>query len=210
MPLWGSLDDGLTWNIVYQFPDKSIRHIHGVYSDPYSSSLWIATGDFDGECGLFEADSHDFSLLSSYGDGSQSWRPVSLLFGESSIVWGMDSPIEASYLQTFSRTSRCISQGQHFPGPVWYSKQLTNDFYLLQTSVEIGVGSASNSAHLYVSQNLSDWDLLSSFRKDIFPKRLFKFGVISFAEGLQSSNDFVIFGESLVGLDGKILNVCIE
>ena len=210
VPLWGSVDDGRTWDIAYQFPEKSIRHIHGVYVDPYSSSLWIATGDFDGECGLFEADRHDFSSMLRYGNGGQSWRPVSLLFEQKSIVWGMDSPLEASFLQTFSRASCRISQGQKFPGPVWYSKEFSNGFYALQTSVEIGLGSTSSSAHLYASKNLNDWTELASFKKDIFPKRLFKFGVIAFAQGDQSSDDFVIFGESLVGLDGKILNVCIE
>ena len=122
----------------------------------------------------------------------------------------MDSQLEACFLQTFSRKSGQISQGQQFPGPVWYSKQLTDGCSLIQTTVEVGPGSTSKYAHMFASQNLVDWFELISFRKDIFPYRLFKFGVIAFAEGLQSSDNFLIFGESLVGLDGVILNLCIE
>jgi len=37
--------------------------------------------------------------------------------------------------------------------------------------------------------------------------KFFKYGVISFADGNQSSEDFMISGEGVVGLDGKSMNI---
>jgi hypothetical protein len=40
--------------------------------------------------------------------------------------------------------------------------------------------------------------------------RYFKFGVLAFADGPQSSKEFVLFGEALKGLDGRSLIVGLE
>jgi len=40
--------------------------------------------------------------------------------------------------------------------------------------------------------------------------RFFKFGVVSFADGTQTSDDFVLFGEGLVGMDGKAVIASID
>ena len=41
----------------------------------------------------------DFSAIKTYGDGSQKWRTVSLMFKEDKICWIMDSPNEIAKLQ---------------------------------------------------------------------------------------------------------------
>lgn len=205
VPVWVSKDDGRSWAITYEFPERSIKHVHGIYTDPYSNALWIPTGDFDNECFLFEVPDFDFSKLIKHGNGLQEWRPVGLFFDPNRIVWGMDSQLQTSYLQVFDRHSREISQGQGFPGPVWYQKRFADGSAVLQTTVEIGPGSKSEDAHIFFSDNLTDWIKIGGFRKDLLPKRLFKFGVIAFAEGEQTKDDFVMFGEALKGLDGKIV-----
>ena len=201
-----SSDGGSSWGPIYTFPAGSIKHIHGVYIDPYTDRLWIPTGDFEGECFLISAN-YSFTDVIHHGDGSQKWRAVGLLFNEKEIVWGMDSPIKISSLQVFDRKEGTLTEGITFPGPVWYVKQLTDGLSLLQTSVEIGPGVLSNSSYIYVSTNLVEWECIASFKKDFLAMPYFKWGVVGFADGEQSSQDFVIFGEALKGIDGAAFSV---
>tara|TARA_B100001173_G_scaffold283070_1_gene268353 strand:+ start:894 stop:1928 length:1035 start_codon:yes stop_codon:yes gene_type:complete len=210
VPIWKSEDDGRSFKIVKEIYEKNIKHIHGIYADKFSDSLWIVTGDFDGECYLIESTDDNFINLNWYGDGSQKWRPVSLFFTPNNIIWVMDTPIEKVYLQSFDRLDKTITQGQDFPGPVWYSKQFDSEGGLLQTSVEIRKEANLNNAKVYFSSDLIHWNEIASFKKDKLPMTLFKYGVISFANGNQSLEDFIIFGEGLVGFDGVSLRASIE
>lgn len=207
VPVWSSHDDGRSWNVVHQFPAGSIKHVHGVYTDPYTNSLWIPTGDFENECFIYEVPGADFTRMQRHGNGRQEWRTVGMFFEHERIVWGMDSQLQTSYLQFFNRKTGNIKQGSPFPGPIWYCKKLEDGLHFIQSTVEIGIGSQSNFSHVFVSNDLENWHEVSRHEKDLFPKRLFKFGVIAFADGKQDSQDFVIFGEALKGLDGKVLRV---
>lgn len=204
VPVWGSYDDGRSWHIVHEFPAGSIKHVHGVYVDPYSDSLWIPTGDLSGECYVFEVKGGDFGKIVRHGDGQQQWRPVSMFFEPDRIVWAMDSQLETSFLQTFDRATCTLTQGRSFSGPVWYSKRFSDGLAILQTTVEIGDGVHSDYCHILVSEDLDEWREVAKFRKDRYPMRYFKFGVVAFAEGSQPSTDFLLFGEALRGFDGKV------
>lgn len=203
VPVWGSHDDGRSWRIVWQTPPGR-KHIHGVYADPFGDQLWIPTGDFEGECYLISADSA-FADVVTHGDGTQAWRPVSLFFDRDRIAWVMDTQLETSFLQIFDRKTGTLTQHAAFPGPCWYSKQLTDGWSVLQTTVEVGPGVLSDHVHLYASCNLVDWVEFARFRKDRWPMRYFKFGVVAFADGPQTSDDFVMFGEAVEKMDGKAL-----
>src|SRR5690606_14271866 len=43
-------EDGLRWQVIHEL--AGVRHIHGIFHDPYTDSLWMTTGDDDGECGI--------------------------------------------------------------------------------------------------------------------------------------------------------------
>ena len=210
VPVYASYDDGRSWSTVHEFPSGSIKHIHGIYKDPYTDSLWITTGDFAGECYVFEVPKGDFSSIIKHGDGSQRWRTVSLFFEPEHIVWAMDSQLQTSHLQIFDRETAQIIQKCAFPGPVWYSKHLVGGFALLQSTVEIGPGSQSDHCHIFASRDLEEWTEVRRFKKDIWPKRYFKFGVTGFADGDQPLDDFVMFGEALSGFDGKIFRAGLQ
>lgn len=201
VPIWQSNDDGETFNIACEL--DNIKHVHGIYSDSYSDSLWITTGDNDGECFLIEAQQSNFSRLVYYGDGSQSWRTVSLIFAKDKIVWIMDSPNIIPKLQSFDRVTGEIEEGHSFDAPVWYTKRFEDGSYLIQTSIEPGDAIKSSSSKVYFSEDYKNWKEVASFQKDNYPKVLFKFGVISFAAGIQSTDCFVISGEALRSIDGK-------
>ena len=99
--IWCSRDDGNTWSVIHKLPGSKTRHIHGIYYDKYTDSLWICTGDLNGECFLYNT-SQDFSNINIYGDGSQKWRPISLIFEENFIIWGMTGRIINSLIKEVS------------------------------------------------------------------------------------------------------------
>ena len=206
VPVWASFNDGRNWKIIYNFPSKSIKHIHGIYNDPFENNLWITTGDSNGECYLFKVPNKKFSNIIQYGDGTQKWRAVSLLFKKNYIIWGMDSPLQTSNLQIFNKKTKKLKKGCSFPGPVWYSKAFSDKSAILQTSVEIGDGVKSNYSSLFYSKDLISWSEICKFKKDILPKKLFKFGVIAFSEGMQTSKDFLFSAEGLEKIDGKVFS----
>jgi hypothetical protein len=204
VPVWGSYDDGRSWKIVYNFSNNSIKHVHGIYNDLYEDNLWITTGDMNSECFLFKIVKKNFKNVVKYGDGTQKWRSVNLFFKKESIIWIMDSPLEICSLQIFDRKTGIITKGQSFPGPVWYGKMFDDNSAVIQTSVEIGPGVKSNFSTLFYSKNLTNWFAVKSFKKDIFSKKLFKFGVIAFSEGSQNSRNFLLHAEGLNKIDGRV------
>ena len=159
---------------------------------------------------VIEVSDQDFLQLKWHGDGSQKWRPVSLFFMPEKVIWVMDSPIQKAYLQIFDRKDGSITEGQYFPGPVWYSKQFESGDAVLQTSVEIGDEVKSKDSIIFYSNNLVDWEEVYRFKKDFLPMPFFKFGVIAFADGKQSKDDFVLFGEALSFLDGVAIKASIK
>lgn len=80
----------------------------------------------------------------------------------------------------------------------------------MQTSVEIGDEVKSKDSIIFYSNNLVDWEEVYRFKKDFLPMPFFKFGVIAFADGKQSKDDFVLFGEALSFLDGVAIKASIK
>lgn len=200
--IYKSSDKGLSWEVIYQFKAGEIKHIHGCYYDPYEDKIWTLTGDFEGENIIMKSNS-DFTVNEKIGDGSQKYRAVNILFQPDTVHWIMDSPVEISYHYQMDRNTYKLFKKTSFPGPVWYLKELSDGYYLAATSVEIGNGVLDNHANLFLSKNLDTWKKIGNFKKDFLPMRFFKWGVIAFADGIQSSNAFALHFEALKKVDGK-------
>lgn len=202
VPVYRSIDAGRTWENIFTFPAGKIKHVHGCYYDKFENKIWTLSGDFEGECYLLCSD-RDFKDLEWIGDGSQTFRACNLFFQEDTVHWIMDSPINQSKHIVLDRSSRRIQIGQTFPGPVWYIKRFTDGLYLAATVPEDGPGVTDDKINLFISENLTNWTLLESFKHDGLPKKLFKFGALGFADGIQNSKSFYMFAEAIKGYDGK-------
>ncbi len=209
VPVYRSLDGGKTWDDVFVFPAGKIRHIHGCYWDPYEEKIWTLTGDFEGECHILCSD-QDYKNIEWIGDGKQTYRACNVFFEEDTVHWIMDSQLQTSHHIKLDRKTRNITQGQSFPGPVWYIKRLNDGYYIAATAQESGPGVKDQYAHLLVSKDFKEWEDIYQFHHDGFPKRYFKFGVVGFAEGDQNSGSFYLFTEAIKGLEGKIALCSIE
>jgi hypothetical protein len=203
VPIYLSQDGGKSWTVPFSFPANSIRHIHGIYHDRFTGHIWVPTGDFDGECYLYEFADTSMSNPVIHGDGSQVWRTVSLFFSEKSVVWAMDSELETCHLVIMDRKTGEISKDREFPGPIWYIKSLTDGWHLLQTVVENGAGVVSKNVHIYLSNDLENWQEVAVYPHDGLPLRYFKNAVVAFANGAQSSDKFYLSAEAVKGMDGK-------
>ncbi|MGD9128610.1 MAG: hypothetical protein PVH19_14630 [Planctomycetia bacterium] len=203
IPVYRSLNAGKSWETAFLFPAKKIRHIHGCYFDPFEEKIWVLTGDFKDECHIL-CTNKNFNDIEWIGNGQQVYRTCNLFFEEDAVHWIMDSQLENSYHIRLDRKTRKIEILQLFPGPVWYIKRLSDGYYLAGTANEIGEGVHDKYTHLMVSKDLETWEDAYLFRHDGLPKRFFKFGILSFADGPQSSDAFYVFMEGLRGFDGKI------
>lgn len=209
IPIYSSDDHGENWRVVYEVPAGKAKHIHGVYADRYSDKIWILTGDRNGESWIIKAD-EDFKDLDYLGDGSQTYRACTIFFTPKKVVWAMDSPLKPSQTVHLDRETNKISMHGFFPGPIWYGLELYKSGYLLASSVEPGDSVTGNEACIYYSNDLISWSKIKTFKKDILPIELFKFGVIGFSRGLRSDTSFYIFGEALKDLDGKSCRCLVE
>lgn len=200
--VYKSIDNGKSWQVIYQFKAGEIKHIHGCYYDNYEDKIWTLTGDFENENIIMKSD-ENFIYNKKIGDKSQKYRAVNLFFKKESIHWIMDSPIEKSYHYVMNRETFEIKRKSLFPGPVWYIKELSDGYFIAATSVEKGDGVLNNNACLFVSKDLEKWDLIAEFKKDFLPMRYFKWGVIGMADGRQTSKSFALHFEALKKVDGQ-------
>jgi hypothetical protein len=204
VPVYCSKDGGRSWEEIYTFPEGSIKHIHGCYYDRYTDKIWVCTGDFKGENWLLAADKN-FETVKKYGDGQQKYRTCNLIFRKDEVHWLMDSQLEPSHHIIFNRKTETITIGQKLMGPIWYMKELGNDNYLAASTQEFGDGVLDDKVHLYHSTDLKEWKSIKQFEHDGLPKKYFKFGVIGFADGTQTPEEFYMFFEAVKNFDGLAL-----
>jgi len=196
-------------NVIYCFDQGLVRHIHSCYWDKFSEKVWVFTGDFDGECKVLVAD-ESFSNVNILGDGSQKWRAVSAFFTEKEVYWLMDSPLETSSLIKYDRNKNEISSLQEFPSPVYYSLSFIDGGHLIATTHEPGPSVLGNTANIFYSENLEDWQEIANFEHDGLSLNYLKYGIIGFSAGPQSRSNFFIFCEALKGMDGKSYNCALR
>ena len=195
--------------VAYTFEKNSVRHIHSCYWDEFSKKLWVFTGDFDGECKVLVADER-FSKVNILGDGSQKWRAVSAFFKENEVYWLMDSPLETSTLIKYDRRSNKIYSLQEFPSPIYYSLSFVDGGHLIATTHEPGPSVIGNTANIFYSDDLVEWEEIAKFEHDGWSLNYLKYGIIGFSAGPQTKNNFFIFCEALKGMDGKSFNCSLK
>ena len=201
VPLHISKNGGETWLTVDLFGPDEIKHIHCVTYDKYNDNVWVTTGDYDGQCKILICD-ESLNIIEILGDGSQYWRTCGVFFERESVYWFMDSPLIQSHLIKYDRKTKEIEKCYPTDGPVWYAKRLSDGVFVAGVTVEPGASVQTKCAQLIASNDLIDWKVIAEFPKDVWSMKYFKYGVLCFSEGQQSSDSFCVFGEALVGFDG--------
>jgi hypothetical protein len=183
--------------IVYTFAPRSIRHIHGLYFDPFTKAIFCLTGDADEECRMLRT-FDGFQTIETVGQGDETWRAVSLLFTAEALFYGMDAEFRANHIykvarQEARRTSLC-----EVGGTVFYSKQLGTDLFFT-TTAENAPSQKEMVAALWHIDEEETCRQLSSFKKDRWHPTLFMFGTIHFPCVNKLTNELYF---QLVGVEG--------
>jgi hypothetical protein len=96
--VFASLDEGVTWEVVYTFASGTIRHVHALTHDPFRQALLVLTGDRDPESKVLKTTNH-FQTLDVLSAGSQKSRAVGVIPLPGGYLLPTDTPYEQNYIQ---------------------------------------------------------------------------------------------------------------
>lgn len=205
------------WEIVYEFPDNSIRHIHGVVSDKQNNRVIILTGDSNSETGIYFT-KDNFKTLNVLYSGEQKYRTCNMFFIRDILVFFTDAPSEQNYAYYGNTDGSSIKRLKDIDGPVIYSTIFQDKIYF-STSVEPeeakkgllsllfnfkAKGVKSNQVAVYSCDRELKVEKLVEFRSDIFPLKLFQFATVHFPSN-SSSKHLVFYPTSVHRFDGKLI-----
>jgi hypothetical protein len=208
----------LTTEIVHTFAAGEIRHVHGLYADPYrQGSIWVATGDRPEECRLLETGNYFKSCTMVWGM-DESYRAVSLLFTEDAIYYGTDAEFEQNHLYKVDRLTGVRKKLATLNGPCFYSKKF-GKYMLFAVTAELCRSQSDNKAAIYLVDSETDEvsrifdaekDLVRSkppYTTEPLLARLFMYGSIHFSIGDESEHSILISFVGLRGFDNKVVRL---
>lgn len=177
--VWRGSNNGASWRPAWTFND--VRHIHGVFHDPYTQAIWVTTGDADAESGIWMT-SDDFIHLDRVAGGAQRFRVLQLLFTEQFIYFGSDALVEDNYIYRLDRSTGKVDALQAVSGTVFWGCKV-GDYLFFSTAVEPSTAKRNRYACLWGSSDGEKWRCIARYRKDIWPMKLFQYGQILFPAG---------------------------
>ena len=182
--------------IIYIFSPDSIKHIHGIYFDEFTKSLFCLTGDDEKECQILQT-FDEFQTIKKIGAGDETWRAVSVLFDENYLFYGMDAEFRANYIYKFDRETTERESLCEVGGTVFYSKKFGGELFFT-TTAENAPSQKENVAALWNVNSDGECIELTKFKKDFWHPTLFQFGTIHFPCVSKLENELHF---SLVGVE---------
>ena len=177
--IWESSDAGQTWVPVYQF--ENVRHVHGVFYDPYTTALWVTTGDNDSECGIW-CTTDGFRTLDQRLGGSQQVRAVHLVFTEAYVYFGSDTPLEPNALYRMCRRTGQVEFLQAVESSVFYGCKRGSKLFF-STVCEPSEVNTTDRVVVWGSPDGEQWQRIRIFPKDSLAMPLFQYGQVRFPKG---------------------------
>lgn len=190
---------------VYAFGENEIRHIHGLYFDKFTGSIFCLTGDVERECRIIKT-KDKFGSIETIGEGDESWRAVSVLFSEDSFYYGTDAEFQENKIYKVERSGSKRKEIGKVSGTVFYSKRLGNDLFFT-TTAENAPSQKKNVAAVWHVDESENCNELIKFQKDRFNKTLFMFGTIHFPT-INKFDDRLYF--HLVGVKNDNETFCLK
>jgi len=208
--IYKSIDYGVSWGIAYTFPAKSIRHIHEMCFDNYTNSIWVATGDLDGEC-IIGYTNDLFRSFNSVLKGGQEYRTCKLLFFRDKIVYGTDSETTVNYLKQIDRNTLKVTDLVSLQGSVINSVKI-GDRCFFSTTVEPSEVNKDKNSYVWMYDNETGrCKIIAQYKKDLWNHRYFQFGWCKFPEYAESDSQFLYYhGNALKSIDGSTLRLKIS
>lgn len=198
--------DGINWEVCYTFKEGEIRHIHGIFSDPYRDGHWCLTGDSNSESGLwFTPDK--FRTLEKIIYGSQKARAVEIIPAREGLIVPMDSPLEKNYINFVDLETKSFSPLASLPGSAFHAT-VSNDIYFVTTVTEPSKVNITRSAKVFASLDGINWECISEFQKDFFPIKyqgITRYSEIIIPPGENNTDSIFGFARAIKGGSGMIV-----
>lgn len=177
--VWASADGGATWTPVHRF--DAVRHVHGVFSDPYDRALWVTTGDSDRAAAIWRTRDR-FATIERIAGGNQQTRAVQLLFTRAHVYFGSDAPHGTNHLYRVRRTDGKVERLQQVEGPVYYGCR-AGGVSFFSTACEPPTLRHTRTVAVWSSSDGVGWRRIAAFSKDRWMARLFQHGHVLFPAG---------------------------
>ena len=191
--------------VAYSFPARAIRHVHGVYRDPYTSELWCLTGDLPSECQMLRT-RDGFSTLDVVGAGDESWRAVSVQFTSDAVFYGSDAEFAQNHLYRIDRrTGRRDSLGP-ISGPVYYSCRSGRNMYFAVTA-EMCPSQTDRCAALWCVSENGHLERILQMTKDHWHKKYFMPGTLHFPGGPGLDDQVLFHAVGLARADNRMFSL---
>lgn len=187
--------------IVYTFESSAIRHVHGIYRDPFDGSLWCLTGDADSESRILRSDD-GFKTVETIGTGDETWRAVSLQFTGEGIYYGMDAEFRSNHIFRIDRVTGERDDLGEVDGPVYYSHSIGSDLFFAVTA-ELCPSQIGNSATIWHVDTNGNLSKVVSYAKDAFDRRFFMHGTIHFSRGPGIPGEMLFHAVGLKNADNR-------
>lgn len=180
--VWRSTDGALSFSPAWTF--TSVRHVHGVFTDPFASgTLWVTTGDDDTESAIWRT-TDSFATLEPVVRGGQQARAVDLVFTAEGVYFGSDTPREQNYLYRLDRRTGAVERQQPVAGSVFWGRSTPDGWRLFSTVVEKSSVNTSRDAELWAAPpDHDEWRCIYRAQKDPFHDKYFDHGQLRFPAG---------------------------
>jgi hypothetical protein len=178
--IWAaSLDNLQSWDPVWTF--NSVRHVHGVFFDPFRRAFWVTTGDDDHESAIWVTEDN-FQSLSRVLGGTQQYRTIKLLFTRDAVYFGSDAPEELNYLYRLHRASGEVQRLVRVGSSVFHGCTV-GDRLFFSTAIEPSTHNKTRYVEVWGSKGGEQWQVIRRFQKDCWPMKAFQYGQVKFPAG---------------------------
>ncbi len=192
--------------VAHIFPPGSVRHIHGVFADPYAGHLWCLTGDVGAECQILRT-ADGFRTIDVVGSGDETWRSVSVLFSPTAVYYAMDAEFTRNYIFRIDRKTGDRTRLATIDGPVYYST-VAGSKYFFAVTAELCPSQKGGAAELWSVRENGICARLATLKKDRYSVRYFMPGTIDFPRGPGLPGRLLFRATALAG-DGRTFSVAL-
>jgi hypothetical protein len=188
--IYTSEDCAKTWHVKYKFKRNSIRHVHGIFYDPYDNMLWVTTGDENRENAIWVTN-NSFRTLETVTGGNQQSRAIQLIFTQDYVYYGTDTPYEINRICRIDKRTGKMETLADVDGSVYWGCKI-NGAMFFSTAVEPSRTNRSKYASIWGSGDGMNWKQIKAYRKDIWPMPFCQIGQLYFPQG-ENKTDYLFF-----------------
>ena len=211
--IYASMNTGRSFEEIYRFKERDIRHVHGIQEDPYEGGYWVFVGDFDEQPGIAKL-SQDLKNLDWIERGSQMVRVVKAIIEPDCLYYGTDSEFEQNHIVRLDKKTGKRESLLPIPGASLYATRF-GGLRVIATSAD-GTAYSEPFSTLYVSEadltcgdrekkggGRSEWKPLCRYAKDFLPPKYFQYGTCVLPNGVSETSWGAFSGIALKGLDDR-------